>query len=40
MSTEQTLAAPWRYAGLQRDAAGLVSLFDDPFPLARLIAAS
>ena len=38
--TEQTRAALWRHAGLQRDAAGLSKLLDDPFPLARLIAAS
>ena len=38
--TEQTPAALWRHAGLQRDAAGLSELLDDPFPLARLIAAS
>jgi L-aspartate oxidase len=38
--TEQTRAALWRHAGLQRDAAGLGRLLDDPFPLARLIAAS
>jgi L-aspartate oxidase len=40
MPAEQTRAALWRYAGLQRDAAGLVSLLDNPSPLARLIAAS
>jgi L-aspartate oxidase len=38
--TEQTRAALWRHAGLQRDPAGLARLLDDPFPLARLIAAS
>jgi L-aspartate oxidase len=38
--TEQTRAALWRHAGLQRDATGLGRLLDDPFPLARLIAAS
>jgi L-aspartate oxidase len=38
--TVQTRAALWRHAGLQRDAAGLAPLLDDPFPLARLIAAS
>jgi L-aspartate oxidase len=38
--TEQTRAALWRHAGLQRDAGGLERLRDDPFPLARLIAAS
>jgi L-aspartate oxidase len=38
--TEQTRAALWRHAGLQRDPAGLARLLHDPFPLARLIAAS
>jgi L-aspartate oxidase len=38
--TEQTRAALWRDAGLQRDAGGLARLLDDPYPLARLIAAS
>jgi L-aspartate oxidase len=38
--SEQTRAVLWRHAGLQRDAAGLAKLLDDPFPLARLIAAS
>lgn len=38
--TEQTRIALWRHAGLQRDAAGLARLLDDPFPLARLIATS
>jgi L-aspartate oxidase len=38
--TEQTRAALWRHAGLQRDAAGLASLLRDPLPLARLIASS
>ena len=38
--TEQTRAALWRHAGLQRDAADLGRLLDDPFLLARLIAAS
>jgi L-aspartate oxidase len=38
--TEQTRAALWRHAGLQRAAAGLALLLEDPFPLARLIAAS
>jgi L-aspartate oxidase len=37
---EQTRAALWRNAGLQRDPARLRELLDDPFPLARLIAAS
>lgn len=38
--TEQTRARLWRHAGLQRDAAGLAELLDDPFRLARLIAVS
>ena len=37
---DETRAALWRLAGLQRDAGGLRELLDDPFPLARLIAAS
>jgi L-aspartate oxidase len=36
----QTRAALWRHAGLSRDAAGLSPLLDDPFPVARLIAAA
>ena len=40
LPTEQTCAALWHYAGLQRHAAGLARLLEDPFPLARLIAAS
>jgi L-aspartate oxidase len=39
-ATEETRAALWRHAGLQRDAAGLRELLNDPFPLARLIGAS
>jgi L-aspartate oxidase len=35
----ETRAALWRLAGLERDAAGLHELADDPHPLARLIAA-
>ncbi len=35
-----TRTALWRDAGLERDAAGLRALLDDPYPLARLIAAS
>jgi L-aspartate oxidase len=35
-----TRAALWRLAGLRRDAAGLRELANDPFPLARLIAAA
>jgi L-aspartate oxidase len=38
--SEDTRVALWRCAGLQRDAAGLGSLLDDPHPLARLIGAS
>jgi L-aspartate oxidase len=30
----------WRFAGLEREGAGLSELADDPFPLARLIARS
>jgi L-aspartate oxidase len=37
---DETRAALWRHAGLQRDPAGLRELLDDPFPLARLIGAS
>ena len=37
---EETRAALWRDAGLLRDAQRLAGLLDDPFPLARLIAAS
>ncbi len=37
---DSTRAALWRHAGLRRDAAGLAELARDPFPLARLIAAS
>jgi L-aspartate oxidase len=38
--SDETRAALWRHAGLQRDAAGLRELLDDRFPMARLIAAS
>jgi len=38
--TTETRAAVWRHAGPQRDAANLEKLLDDPYPLARLIAAS
>jgi L-aspartate oxidase len=38
--SEETRAALWTHAGLQRDPAGLRELLDDPFPLARLIGAS
>jgi L-aspartate oxidase len=37
---EGTRAALWEHAGLRRDAAGLSELLDDPYPLARLIAAA
>jgi L-aspartate oxidase len=37
---DATRAALWRQAGLRRDPAGLHELLADPFPLARLIAAS
>jgi L-aspartate oxidase len=37
---DETRAALWRHAGLQRDPAGLRKLLDDPFPLAQVIAAS
>jgi L-aspartate oxidase len=33
-----TREAMWRHAGLERDAAGLQPLLDDPHPLARLVA--
>jgi L-aspartate oxidase len=35
-----TRAALWRHAGLRRNGEGLTALADDPFPLARLIAAA
>jgi len=35
-----TRTALWRHAGLERSAEGLRLLLDDPYPLARLIAAS
>jgi L-aspartate oxidase len=37
---DETRAALWRHAGLKREPAGLRELLGDPFPLARLIAAS
>jgi L-aspartate oxidase len=37
---DETRAALWRDAGLQRDPEGLGRLLGDPFPLARLIGAS
>jgi L-aspartate oxidase len=36
----ETRAALWRHAGPRRDAAGLERLLDDPYPLARMIAAA
>ena len=36
--SRDTRAAMWRHAGLERDAAGLRPLLDDPHPLARLVA--
>ena len=38
--TVSTRAAVWRLAGPQRDAKRLERLLDDPYPLARMIAAS
>jgi L-aspartate oxidase len=38
--SEDTRAALWRYAGLRRAPDGLAQLSNDPFPLARLIAAA
>jgi L-aspartate oxidase len=35
---QSTRDALWRLAGIERDAAGLERLLDDPFPLARVIA--
>jgi L-aspartate oxidase len=35
----ETRAALWRLAGLERSEAGLTELADDPFPLARMVAA-
>ena len=37
---EQTRAALWRVAGLERDPEGLRELASDPFPLARKIGAA
>jgi L-aspartate oxidase len=37
---EETRSALWRHAGLQREPGGLAELLRDPYPLARLIAAS
>ncbi|MDP9293952.1 MAG: FAD-binding protein, partial [Actinomycetota bacterium] len=38
--SRETREAMWRHAGLERDAAGLRMLLEDPYPLARLVAAS
>jgi L-aspartate oxidase len=38
--SRETRKAVWRHAGLERDAAGLRPLLDDPHPLARLVARS
>jgi L-aspartate oxidase len=38
--SDETRAALWREAGLRRKPAGLTELLTDPFPLARLIAAT
>lgn len=38
--TVATREALWRFAGPRRDADGLAKLLDDPYPLARLIAAA
>ncbi len=38
--TDATRERLWRHAGVQRDADGLGRLLNDPYPLARLIAAS
>ena len=40
LPSDATRAGLWRHAGLQREPAGLRELLADPFPLARLIAAS
>jgi L-aspartate oxidase len=37
--SRETRKAMWKHAGLDRDAAGLAPLLDDPHPLARLVAA-
>ena len=36
----ETRAALWRLAGIEREAGQLRELLDDPFPLARIVAAS
>ncbi len=40
LPTESSRHALWKYAGLERDAAGLTKLTRDPHPLVRLIAES
>jgi L-aspartate oxidase len=40
LPSPRTRAALWRFAGLEREAAGLRRLAADPLPLARLIAAA
>jgi L-aspartate oxidase len=40
LAGEDTRAALWRHAGIERSRDGLSSLLDDPHPLARLIARS
>ena len=37
---DRTRAALWRHAGLRRNAEDLRPLLEDPYPVARLIAAS
>ena len=38
--SDETRRALWKHAGLRRDADGLRPLLDDPYPVARLIAAA
>ena len=40
LPSRETRDALWRLAGLERDAAGLAELLEDPFPLARSVAAA
>ena len=40
MPPRETRAALWRLAGIEREAAQLRELLEDPFPLARIVAAS
>ena len=37
--TQETRTALWLHAGLRRDRTGLETLLDDPYPLARMVAA-